>query len=267
VIGAQKCGTTSLHYYLDQHPEIAMSRKKELDFFSGVTWSRGVAWYAEQFDAAAPVRGESSPSYTDYPMTAGVAERVHALVPDAKLIYLVRDPIERILSHYLHNRSTGTERRTIEDALKHPADGTYITRSKYFMQLEQYLVFFPPSSILVVGQEELLRDRAATMREVFSFLGVEPSFYARRFERIMHPTSHRRGKAPLSAFVDGLARGMRLPESVSFQVQRLLPYPFTRGLERPAVNGAVRESLRRELREDAVQLRELTGKRFPSWCI
>ena len=244
-----------------------MSRKKELDFFSGVTWSRGIGCYVEQFDADAPVRGESSPSYTDYPTTAGVAERVHALVPNAKLIYLVRDPVERIVSHYLHNRSTGTELRTIEEALRHPADGTYVTRSKYFMQLEQYLVFFPPSSILVVGQEDMLHDRATTMREVFTFLGVESSFYARRFERIMHPTSHRRGSAPLSALVDGLARGMRLPESVSFQVQRVLPYPFTRRLERPAVNGAVRESLRRELREDAAQLRELTGKQFPSWCL
>jgi hypothetical protein len=267
-IGAQKCGTTSLHYYLDQHPDVSMSQRKELDFFlADGSSSKGVEWYAAQFDSSAKIRGESSPSYTNYPRTAGVPERIHALVPDVKLVYLVRDPIDRIVSNYLHNRSTGLEERSIEDALENPADGGYVARSKYFMQLEQYLAFFPSSRILVLAQEDLLHDRAATMREVFTFLGVDASFYDPRFKRIMHPTSHRRRKAPLGAFVDTVARGMRLPDSVSFQVQRLLPYPFSRPLERPAVNGALRERLRRELKDDADRLRRLTGKEFPGWCV
>jgi hypothetical protein len=266
-IGAQKCGTTSLHYYLDQHPDISMSRKKELDFFlpDGPS-SKGVAWYAAQFDPAASVRGESSPSYTNYPRTAGVPERIHSLVPDVNLIYLVRDPIERIVSQYLHNCSTGMERRTIEDAME-AADGTYVARSKYFMQLEQYLAFFPSSSILVLAQEDLLHDRLATMQEVFAFLGVDPSFYDPRFERIMHPTSHRRRRAPLTMFVDAVARGMRLPDPIAFQVQRFLPYPFSRRLERPVLDEPLRDRLTRELQDDANRLRKLTGKEFPGWCV
>jgi hypothetical protein len=103
VIGAQKCGTSSLHAYLDAHPEIAMSTPKELDFFGGpgfANWERGVDWYRAQFDPEAPVRGESSPSYTAYPFVVGTPERIHALVPGAKLIYMVRDPIERLLSQW-----------------------------------------------------------------------------------------------------------------------------------------------------------------------
>ena len=97
VVGAAKCGTTSLHEYLDRHPEIAMAREKELDFFvEQKNWSRGVDWYERQF-AAAPVRGESSPSYTAYPRYRGVPERIRRIVPDAKLVYLVRDPVERAL--------------------------------------------------------------------------------------------------------------------------------------------------------------------------
>src|SRR5215218_3255372 len=91
VIGAQKCGTSSLHRYLGAHPEVGMSRDKELDFLGGPgfpNWERGVDWYRAQFDADKSVRGESSPSYTAHPFVTGTAERAHALVPGAKLIYL-----------------------------------------------------------------------------------------------------------------------------------------------------------------------------------
>jgi hypothetical protein len=262
-----KCGTTSLHYYLDQHPEISMSRQKELDFFSGASWDKGIDWYAGQFDPAALMRGESSPSYTSYPKRAGVPERIHSVVPDAKLVYLVRDPIERIMSHYLHNWSTRAEQRPLDDVLEDQASDPYVSGSKYFMQLQQYLAFFPLSSILVLTQEELLHDRADTMRQVFEFLGVDASFYDSKFERIMHPTSHRRRRAPLGAFVNAVARGARLPEPLYFQMQRLLPYPFSRRLERPVLNGLLRDRLTRELQDDVNRLRELTGKEFPSWCM
>ncbi len=77
VIGAQKCGTSSLHRYLALHPQIGMSRVKELDFYlAHRTWSRGTEWYAGQFDPAMTVRGESSPNYTDLPLSDGTAERM-----------------------------------------------------------------------------------------------------------------------------------------------------------------------------------------------
>src|SRR5919106_4193832 len=93
IIGAQKCGTTALHSYLSRHPEVSMSRPKELDFFvEGANWEKGVDWYRSRFDGAAKARGESSPNYTAHPMLAGVPERMAELVPDAKLIFMVRDP-------------------------------------------------------------------------------------------------------------------------------------------------------------------------------
>ena len=114
VIGAAKCGTTSLHAYLDEHPEIAMSREKELHFFvDRKNWGRGIEWYEAQFDASAPVRGESSPGYSAYPLYEGVAERMARVVPDAKLVYLVRDPVERVVSHYTHRTVNWPEMGTI----------------------------------------------------------------------------------------------------------------------------------------------------------
>src|ERR671923_1441551 len=148
VIGAAKCGTTSLHEYLDAHPEVAMSREKELDFFvEEKSWGRGVEWYERQF-ADAPVRGESSPSYTAYPRYRGVPERIRTVVPDAKLVYLVRDPIERIVSHFRHRQVVRPG--ALEDAFADPyrREGL-VAPSRYWLQLERYLEHFPPEQILV----------------------------------------------------------------------------------------------------------------------
>lgn len=272
VIGAQKCGTTSLHYYLDQHPEIAMARAKELNFFvARGTWAKGVDWYAAQFDVSAPVRGESSPAYTNYPVHDGVPGRMHSVVPSARLVFLVRDPIERIVSQYIHDFSAGKVDGPIEEVL---ADGIsahpYVMRSRYFLQLEQYLALFPREQILVLAQEDLLHDRAATMRQVFDFLEVDDSFYHPKFEQLKHRTSNdRRRKTRLGRAVSVAARELTArfhpPRWVAWKAERLLVFPLSRRIERPVVSGALRERLTAELADDAHKLRELTGKEFGSW--
>jgi hypothetical protein len=275
VIGAQKCGTTSLHYYLDQHPEISMSRTKELDFFTTHgSWSKGMEWYAAQFDAAAPIRGESSPSYTNYPIHAGVPARLHAVVPEAKLVYLVRDPIDRIVSQYIHDFTTERERRPIDEVLAagigtHP----YVARSRYFMQLGHYLPFFPLERIFVVSQEELLHERTETLRRIFEFLETsDPGFAHARFARLKHRTSsHRRRKTRLgSAVATAVRTGTRPfdpPRWLSWKAEQLLVFPLSRRVGRPVLSDAVRRELVGELSEDADRLRELTGRAFEGWCV
>jgi sulfotransferase family protein len=174
VIGAMKCGSTSLHHYLDAHPDIAMSEKKELNFFyrPGV-WNKGLEWYRSQFDPGAPLRGESSVNYTKSPRASGLAApRMHRLVPHAKLIYMVRHPIERAVSHYLHTRAEGNEERPLPQALS-DLTGPYVSRSVYYANVEPFLRHFPAESLLVVPQERLRSQRAATLRAIFSFLGVD----------------------------------------------------------------------------------------------
>jgi sulfotransferase family protein len=272
-IGAQKCGTTSLHYYLNQHPDIAMVRAKELNFFvSEGAWAKGLGWYAAQFDPAARIRGESSPSYTNYPRYDGVAERIHAVVPEAKLVYMVRDPLERMISQYLHEYTTGTENKPIENVLGESL-GThrYVTRSKYFLQLEQYLPFFDPAAILVVAQEELLHERAATMQRIFEFLDVEASFHHPNFERIKHLTRDRRRKTWAGKIVTSgirtATRPLRPPRWLAWEAENYLVFPFARKVSRPVLPAILRERLVCELQNDANRLRELTGKEFPNWSV
>jgi hypothetical protein len=274
IIGAQKCGTSSLHEYLRLHPEVFMSSQKELNFFAGPGWSwdRGCDWYEAQFRGgeAAKVRGESSPSYSMNPWVPGVPERIHGLVPDAKLIYLVRDPIERMVSQYAHHSSRGYTRQPISElfSLDRFWESDYVLFSRYAMQLDEYLRYFPPSRILVVAQEDLHRDRSGTLREVFRFLGVDDSFSANGFAVEYNVQQ----EAVLQRTLNRLARGRINGERYEALTRRVpglrwLDGRLKRPLARPAIDAELRGRLAEYLKADADRLRELTGRRFESWSV
>ncbi len=286
VIGAMKGGTSALHYYLDLHPSIAMSRPKELDFFiddrapdtrlidpaeiarlpsSPANWSRGVDWYARHFPPRSPVRGESSPNYTD-PSRSGVADRMASVVPHAKLVFCVRDPIARAVSHYSHLRARGRERRTLETALAEPR-GAYMARSRYHAALEPYLARFPSSRIMVVSQERLLRHRRETIRSVYRFAGVDDSFDSPRFERLRNRTQAKgRRHGVVRALTRGpVARaGHALPKELKWNIERLTS---AAGDPPPALDPRLHEHLAAILREDVDRLRATTGEAFAEWSI
>jgi hypothetical protein len=177
VIGGMKCGTTSLHQYLSAHRQISTSSTKELDFFlTEQHLARGVHWYASQFDGGYAVRGESSPNYTKSHLFADVPRRMHAVVPACKLIYLVRDPIDRAVSHYLHNWAAARESRSLTEALGDFADNNYLLTGRYALQLERFLEYYPRSQVLVLSCEGLLRERQGTLSRVFRFLGVDETY-------------------------------------------------------------------------------------------
>lgn len=197
VIGAMKSATTALHRYLDLHPQIAMAAPKELNFFVGPAhpsrddehtwhsgnWHRGVGWYAAQFTDA-PIRGEASPSYTSpsFPEAAG---RMAAVIPSARLIYLVRDPIDRALSQYAHHRRMGTERRPVDEALL-DEDSQYLQRSRYHAQVLPYLERFAADSIAIVLQEDLLARRRETLASLYRFAGADDDFWTPELDHLIH---------------------------------------------------------------------------------
>lgn len=271
IIGAQKAGTTSLHRYLDLHPEVAMSSRKELDFFAGPgwEWERGIEWYESHFSRDAPVVGESSPSYSAHPWVPGVPERMHSLIPEARLVYVVRDPVDRMVSEYFHYRTAGRELRPIREVFSHPrmSESGYVVKSRYHMQLERYLRHFPRERILVVAQEDLLDRRDATLRRVFRFLDVDEDFRSLGFDQ----TYNRGGSESRShpRRVMG-ALGRRLTRVLEARLPAA-PHKPARASARPASPLHVEDSLRDELRHhfirDATRLRELTGEQYESWCV
>jgi hypothetical protein len=267
VIGAQKCGTSGLHYILDAHPEISMSSPKELNFFiEERNWTHGIKWYREHFDPEAAVRGESSPNYTTYPHHLGIPQRMHETIPDAKLIFLVRDPLERIAAHWVHNYAKRRERGDLRETLLHP-NTTYVLRSKYHAQLRQFLNRYALSQVLVVDQEDLRSSRNETLREIFAFLGVDADFDHPSFHRERHRTTRKRRATALGVRVQPLrqtAVGSRLPKAFW---NALDVGVLGRPIPKPDVRGALGPEVIEVLHEDADRLRELTGRRFERWSV
>ncbi|MGH8874027.1 MAG: sulfotransferase family protein [Acidimicrobiia bacterium] len=202
IIGAQRCGTSSLYRYLGAHPEITSSTQKEVDYFS-YAYDRGETWYRSHFPLRARRsverllrrRGlltfEATPFYLLDPRAPARARR---LLPDAKLIVLVRDPVGRAYSHYLHNLALGHEPLSFEEAVdaepfrvngelqRMVEDPTYqsvplrrfsyVTRSLYVEQLERWLEEYPMEHLLVVKSEALYARTAEVFHDVLAFLDV-----------------------------------------------------------------------------------------------
>jgi len=196
VIGAQRSGTTSLYRYLGQHPLIKWARIKEVHYFDRA-YARGPRWYRAQFPLAISARswlaGDASPYYMVHPQ---VPARAVDLVPQARLIALLRNPVDRAYSHYQHTVARGHTDLSFEEALdfeQQLADGemqrlaaeptyrsllhewhSYVTRGHYAEQLERWLEHFPRERLHVIVSEQMFADPNRALRGVAYFLGLPP---------------------------------------------------------------------------------------------
>lgn len=272
IIGAAKCGTTGLWLYLDAHPEIAFSANKEPAFFVRPHYRDDLAWYEALFRPAT-VRGEASTVYTTHPVNSGVPERIRSLVPEAKLIYMVRDPVDRMISHYVEHVAQGIEHRAIETALAEPeARNMYLAASLYATQVRQYLDYFEESSLLILDQDELRDEPLPTLARVYRFLGVDESFRPPHTEVQVRRTAERRrfigfgGRLRQTRAAETALRWIwRLPPRLAIRVVGALKRPLSAPIERPALDRGLEDDLRARLSPEAAWLREYTGKSFDSW--
>lgn len=185
MIGAQKAGTTSLAFLLDQHPRITVSRPKEPAFFTR-NWDRGLDWYRDCF--AGPddaILLDATPGYSLAPTDMFPADedkrgspyedvpaRIHSLRPNARFIYVMREPAARTYSAYWHRVRSGEEKRGFREAIS--STSNYLRGSDYYGQLQHFLKYFPLQSFQFHLFEDLTRDPAAATRRCFEFLGAEP---------------------------------------------------------------------------------------------
>lgn len=187
VIGAMKAETSSFHQLLGRHPRVFMSDFKEPQYFAVHKrpfhgwWgegkelpSPGPAWYLDLFRDAgnADWVGESSTTYTKRPHVEGCARRIRNFNPDARLIYVVRDPVRRAISHYWHFLLDKSECRPPLRAFR--ADPNYVAYSNYAMQLGPFVSEFGLDQIFVLTLEHLIHKPRETMDALCHWLGVEP---------------------------------------------------------------------------------------------
>jgi hypothetical protein len=272
IVGAAKTGTSSLHAYLAEHPSICMSQRKELAVFNRPDWRERLDDYRTNFLVRAPVRGESSPAYSMDPHYQGVPGRIHETIPNARIIYLVRDPVQRALAQYVEWRFVGAEQRPLQAAfadLTQPSNA-YVMSSRYAHQLGLYRAHFPDARILVLDQRDLLNHRRETMRRVFRFLDVDDEFWTPAFEE-QHNVFEQKMLLNAAGFWLG-KRDLYLPYR---RVAGLLPGRAERAalrligteLRRPEPSEELLERLRATLHDDAEWLREYTGEAYDHWSV
>jgi len=202
IIGAQRCGTTSLYNYLMEHPNVVPAFRKEVHFFDN-HFSKGITWYRSHFPFAIHkhyakrirhqdfITGEATPYYIFHPHAP---QRVLETVPRVKLIVLLRNPVDRAYSHYHHEVKMGGETLSFEDAIEREQEKlpvemakmledknynsfdhqkySYLSRGIYVDQLENWTSFFHREQILVLKSEDFFNDPATTLEQVIEFLSL-----------------------------------------------------------------------------------------------
>jgi len=269
IIGAMKSGSTTLYNHLRQHPDIFLPAYKEPEFFvAEKTWSRGLSWYSSLFAEAGDsiAVGEASTSYTKFTEFDGVPARIASVLPQAQLVYVLREPLARMRSMYQHQVLTGRERRPIDLALLE--DDRYIGPSLYAENIRRYLDHFPREQLHLMLTDDLQADPVEAVRGVTTFLGLsdEPDFVPE--SRVDLRTSDRRADRRLKSRVRGLApvevAFRRAPGPVQDALRRLTTRPTeptTPTLPSPATERALLD----RLQPDLLELHCLLGDNFAAW--
>lgn len=175
IVGAPKCGTTTLYQYLLRHPGVFMSTPKEMSFFSKPeVYARGFDWYGQLFADARDDQlcGEASTTYARWPTFEGTADRMAAAIPDAKLLYLLRNPVDRLYSFYAH-RMREQVTADIETFLRETPEAVH--SGLYRSQVDELLRRYPREQLHVLLLEDLKADPGGELERVRGFLGL-PEF-------------------------------------------------------------------------------------------
>lgn len=268
VIGAMKSGTTSLYGYLDDHPDVWVSHPKELDFFlDRGNWHRGTDWYLNHFTEAPTdaVLGEVSPSYSQTHLYPEVPKRMAALVPTAKLVYIVREPVQRIRSMYAHLVIDGLESHPIDDAVKRNQD--YVETSRYAARIASFEPAFSEGRLQVITTEQLKAKPVDTLDAVASFIGVRPwSGLGRPLPAQRNVTEDRRIEHPVGTRLKASRPYWRMLNR-SWRARRLHDLVFERPVSSPSttLSPDVDEWLRETLEPDTAALETLLDRRLTEW--
>jgi len=279
VVGAAKAGTTSLYYNLRRHPEIFLTRMKELNFFSseellaqgcnyrGSQIINDLDEYLGLFRKAKTRKavGDVSPSYL---FRASAAKKIFNFNSAAKIIVVLRNPVERAYSDYLMDITGGHFNYSFEDIvhkrvndIKQSIYFQIIERGLYFEQVNRYLDFFGKHNVRIFLFDELKEDISSVLRSIFEFIGVDHSV------RIDPPIKANPFKRPKR-----FTKLMYYNHSVSHFAKKLMPYPVIRGLfrvffdtQKPELSEETRKYLKKFYRADIIFLQELIGRNLEHW--
>lgn len=282
IIGAMKSGTSSLHLYLDEHPEIFMSQPKEPSYFVSPdqlkNYWRGMwekrfweneAKYLSLFQGAdrAKIIGESSTTYSKYPKLNGVARRIKEYNSSAKFIYLMRDPVERTISHYWHTVRWEKERRSPIKAIRE--NPHFLEVSHYAMQLKEFFSFFPMDQIHELTIEAFQKNQEKHLSSLFQWLGVDKGFIPGGLSNKDHVTPEVIHQVKGAGFLDAFRYSKVWEIFNPYFPQRLKDVARSvsdKPVHKSKVNmEEVVSFLKERQLKETEELEALLGRKFPEW--
>lgn len=230
IIGAAKSGTTTLFQYLNQHPQVYLPVKKEPNFFGkDENYAKGLETYAAMFAEAKPdqVCGEASTDYTKWPNFPESAARIAQTLPQVKLIYIMRNPIDRAYSYYTQVNRYRPIQETFEDYICRTTEA--LDTSHYVLQIKQYLQFFPRESVLFLLLEDITKQPDLIVRQVCRFIGIDDQIdctkgvlIANQGKQVFEDTIRGKITAPLKSIPLVAATATLLPQEWRNQAYNFL---------------------------------------------
>ncbi len=270
IIGAQKSGTTILCAMLAQHPDIAISDRKETDFFARrPDGDYSFASYKRCFSRTGTWLGEASPIYSMRHEFDNVPERMAAAIPNARLIFIVRDPVARAVSQYQHEYLSGrvpdpTFPGPLEAPLRH-----CVETSCYFRQITPFMKFFSRERLLLLDFEKLKADPQSVIDQVCGFLGLSATALSKVAESARN-SAEDRGATPLFILRRWNAPSLEAirrvaPPAIVTLVKRA--YRLAPRRVAPPLPPAAIDFIRDGVRADASLFRAFAGQEFEEWTV
>ena len=280
IIGAPKAGTTSLYYYLSEHPQIQMSSQKETDYFSsqniqnqGMYYRRNRVSTLEKYKSLftqkeGVIYGEASVSYMYYDTVANDIKKYN---PNAKIIVILRNPIDRAFSHYLMDYRLGLVSDSFEKIINRQSKHQYaslfyqqyVLVSKYYEQLKRYFDVFDREQILVLDYQDFKTETSKTLESVYKFLDIDIDYLANTATR--HNTFSMPKNAIIRFFYSIV--GFRKLFNIFFseKMKEVVRVKLFRAGEKPKISLETKQQLKQLFRDDIYRVSKLIDKDLIEW--
>ena len=260
IIGVQKCGTTSLANILSQHSKINFCRQKEPSFFCrNKEWEINLDKYHSLYDAnATGLKGEASTSYSWYYEFPETSLKLKKYNENLKFIYIMRDPVERIKSHYIHNFLKGYARKNfLNEVLSNP---TYINHSRYAVQIRPFINLFGKDSILFLKLDELKAGDSAIFKKIGTFLNIDVDEFNILDKSPKNVTKENKKITNLKYFLSPVLK--YIPTNVKISIRNSLSYRVSTKVN---INSQLRTFLINHLIDDVNSIEDYSGLDLKSW--
>lgn len=263
IVGAMKSGTTTLADILKNHDRVSFCSTKEPQFFSeSLNWKSELQRYKDlyNFERRDVIRGEASTGYTMYPeFNKRVWEDIYEFNPNMKIIYIMRDPVERVVSHYVHNYMRGYTRRSFKDAVI--LEPSYINRTRYYTQIKPYIDTFGRQQVLLITFEDFLRRKKEVLSSVADFLSIGNNF--KDFEGVHSNKAKEDVNITLNRYLRDRVKNKYLKKVIN----KSYKWFYKISTAPPDVTPEMKELIWRMLEQDVENIEKVLGRKLVEWSI